>query len=313
MPFMGILPPPPHSSFCSNQSSTIVPKPQPISQQQSIPRTQQQPQQPGSSVPGSGAPLSSKIPEQTERPSTVELDPTKQQIKRTANPSLPPAPTATSVTSAHNLSNAEIQQQLARQHQQQTQVAMPEQARITGAVQPSRPSATPIGSSKPQSQTRVNAHVVIGGSVTTPTGQVGGQRLSIGPHGSLGIQSTQTQGGGAVGVAMAPGGVKIPGRGGGLLTTATPTSMLSNSLGNTVGLGGGGHMVSHDQADDSVFSPGIVDDERMKLLERVSLNILFTVNRNVLLMKYLHQKFEHTRITYVIKDYLELDCLSKNM
>ena len=88
-------------------------------------------------------------------------------------------------------------------------------------------------------------------------------------QGSMGAQVNQpTQG-----VAMSPGGVAMPrGGGGGLLTTATPTSMLPSSLGNSVGLVGG-HMMSHDPADDSVFSPGIVDDERMKLLERVSSNV----------------------------------------
>ena len=133
-----------------------------------------------------------------------------------------------------------------------------------------------------QSQSRVNPHGAPGGSVTTPiVGQVGGgvQRLNVGLHGALGIQPTPTQGGGG-------GGVGIPGGGGGLLTTATPTSMLSNSLGNTVGLGavpgGGGHMMSHDPGDDSVFSPGIVDDERMKLLERVC------VYFPVLLFYYIH-------------------------
>ena len=126
------------------------------------------------------------------------------------------------------------------------------------------------GAAEMQSQSRVNAHVAAtkGGSVTTTTpvvGQVGGgQRLNVGGlHGALGIQPTPTQ---------------TQGGGGGLLTTATPTSsMLPNSLGNTVGLGtvpgggGSGHMMSHDPGDDSVFSPGIVDDERMKLLERVCL------------------------------------------
>ena len=269
------------------QPSGDVPETQPVSQQQNNPKPQShQQQQPrlapaAAAVQGSGSGTSlPKIPEQTERPSNVELDPSKQQVKRTTNPShpglpglpgLPPSTTAAATkatAAAHGQSSAEVHQQLARQqHQQQMQqqgqisAATPGQGRVT---QP-QPSAVPmqVGGAETQSQSRVNPHGAPGGSATAPlVGQVGrGQRLKVGLPGALSIQPmqapSQTQGGG-----------------GGLLTTATPTSMLSNSLGNTVGLGavpggGGGHMMSHDPGDDSVFSPGIVDDERMKLLERV--------------------------------------------
>ena len=233
----------------------------------------------------------------------MELDPTKQQLKRTAT-NTTNLPTA---AAAHNIhqSNAEIQQQLLRQQQQlllQQQAhagpAPPGQAAQNsvprgGGVQPQQPTRMPVGGSEAQqSQSRGNTHGVLGGSVTTPAGQAGGQRLNIGIHGSLGIQPTQTQGGGGV-VPMSPGGVGISGGGGGLLTTATPTSILSNSLGNAVGLstavgsgGGGGHMISHDPDDDSVFSPGIVDDERMKLLERVGFmcHIIFILYIHVYLV-----------------------------
>lgn len=103
-------------------------------------------------------------------------------------------------------------------------------------------------------QNVLDTRSVLSGAASTPNAQP----LNI----SLGIRANQpTQG--------APGGVVIPERGVGLLTTATPTSMLPAPLGNSVGLAAG-HMMSHDQSDDAVFSPGIVDDERMKLLERVS-------------------------------------------
>ena len=307
--FISPLPPTLHlaSSSLYIQASGDVPKTQPVSQQQSNPKPQpQQPQQqqrvppPSAAAAVQGGALP-KIPEQTERPSTVELDSTKQQLKRTttANPGghpggrhphpgpLPSTATATpaaqhgtttnSAGHGHSQSQssaAEIQQQLARQQQQQLQqahalVTTPGQGqggRVAQQLQqPSGVGAMPVGggAAEMQSQSRVNPHGAApgGGSMTTTTPVGGGQRLNVGGlHGALGIQPTptQTQGGG----------------GGGLLTTATPTSMLSNSLGNTVGLGavpggGGGHMMSHDPGDDSVFSPGIVDDERMKLLERV--------------------------------------------
>jgi hypothetical protein len=308
-----------------------VPKTQPVSQQQNNPKPQPQQQRPPpptaaaavqgvdgrGGVSGGGASSLPKIPEQAERPSNVELDPTKQQLKKTtaaANPAAghpgpggrhphhpgplpstatatPPAhatTTATTNSAGHGHSHgqssaAEIQQQLARQqqqHQQQLQQAhasatTPGQGQGSRAVQqqlqPSGVGTMPVGggAETQQSQSRVNPHgATPGGSVTTTTPVVGqGQRLNVGGlHGALGIQPTptQTQGGG--------------GAGGGLLTTATPTSMLSNPLGNTVGLGAvsgnGGHMMSHDSGDDSVFSPGIVDDERMKLLERVCLFVI---------------------------------------
>ena len=175
-----------------------------------------------------------KIPEQQERPTNVELDPAKQQLKRMA-----PGPIQVS---------ADIQQH--QQHIQQAQNSM------KGAVQPH----APVGNVEQSVVSRPNPL----GSTTTPTTHTqGGQPLNISVHGSLGVEVNQQ-------TAISPvGGVAIPGVGGGLLTTATPTSMLSNSIGNSVGLAAG-HVMSHDPADDSVFSPGIVDDERMKLLERVS-------------------------------------------
>ena len=199
-----------------------------------------------------------KISEQPQRPVNVELDPMKQQVKHKTNQG----------PSSGQSDAANIQQQY-QQHQQQVvqqqKQPTPGQAQnsIKGAVQPPAP---PVVSSEPQN--RPNAQSVL----TTPTAQ-GGRPLNVSLHSSLGIQVNQpTQM-----VPMSPVGVAIPGGGGGLLTTATPTSALSNSLGNPVELAhaagggvGGGHMMSHDPADDSVFSPGIADDERMKLLERVS-------------------------------------------
>ena len=46
--------------------------------------------------------------------------------------------------------------------------------------------------------------------------------------------------------------------GGGILTTPSSSDSLNSAL----------NMVSHDQ-DDSVFSPNSVDDERMKIIEKV--------------------------------------------
>lgn len=182
----------------------------------------------------------------------MELDPSKQQMKRTA-----PGPIQT---------NVEVQ------HRQPLQQAQPvpgvlEQVKngaSKGALQPSAPA---VSTEVAPARNRQNGHGAVG-NVTTPTAQAqvqqGGQPLNVSLHGSLGIQVNQQT------VVPPTGGVAIPGEGGGLLTTTTPSSMLSNSLGNSVGLAAG-HMTSHDQADDSVFSPGIVDDERMKLLERVKL------------------------------------------
>ena len=318
------------------QPSGDVPKTQPVSQLQNNPKPhppppqqQQQQRMPSSAIVqgggGSGATSLPKIPEQTERPSNVELDPTKQQLKRTVNPAhpghgghtghpgQPGHPTSTTpstaaasvrVTSAHSQSSsAEIQQQLARQQQQQQQLQQAQALATTpgqgGRVAQPQPQssavAMPVGSAEMQLQSRVNPHGVPGGGVVTTTpvvGQVGGgQRLNVGLHGVLGIQPTptQTQGGG----------------GGGLLTTATPTSMLSNSLGNTVGLGavpggGGGHMMSHDPGDDSVFSPGIVDDERMKLLERVCISVLVSLFFNTVKPHFMRV----TNLCEFVKTYL---------
>lgn len=179
-----------------------------------------------------------KIPEQHERPTDVELDPAKQQLKRMA-----PGPIQGSV---------DVQQQ---HHLQQ------EQSIVKAPVQ--APVPVPVGSNE---QTAVVSRPNVVGSTSTPTTHTQGvQPLNISVHGSLDVQVNQQ-------TAIPPaGGVAIPGVSGGLLTTATPTSMLSSSIGNSVGLTAG-HMMSHDPADDSVFSPGIVDDERMKLIERVSVH-----------------------------------------
>ena len=192
--------------------------------------TQQQkqnskPQQPPPSAPAAAS--LPKIPEQHERPANVELDPVKQQLKRTVSGPARPA-------------NLDSKQQ----------------------GQPLTGSATP----GPTNQDGVQGTAVqAAASVTTPSSNSGGQPLNLQLHGSgsLGIQPPN-QGG----VTISPGVVAMQGGGGGLLTTATPTSMLSNSLGNSVGLPSG-QVMSHDPTDDSVFSPGI--DERMKLLERVHL------------------------------------------
>ena len=110
------------------------------------------------------------------------------------------------------------------------------------------------------------------GGVATPSAHTGHQPMSVQLH-SIQMNQSSAQG---TGIAMSKGGGAISGGGGGLLTTVTPTSMLSNSLGNSVALSSG-HMMSHDQSDDSVFSPGIVDDERMKLLERVCEYVLISL------------------------------------